>query len=134
MKFPALLVWCICILLAFPSPVAAAIHPDERMQNPAMEARAQDLYDQLRCTVCQNQSIADSDADIAADLRRLVRRQIESGQSDSEILEYIHSRYGDFVLMRPPFSPQTWALWLAPLAILLGGLLLCVKLIRSARA
>lgn len=114
-------------------PASAALHPDERMRNPVMEERAQDLYHGLRCTVCQNQSIADSDADIAADLRRLVRSQIESGKSDKEILDYIHSRYGDFVLMRPPFGPQTWALWLAPVVILLGGLLLCLRMFRRAR-
>lgn len=111
----------ILTILVFSTPAFAAIHPDERMNDPVMEARAQDLYRQLRCTVCQNQTIADSNADIAADLRRLVRTQIEQGKTDQNILGYIQSRYGDFVLMRPPFAPQTWALWLAPLLVLLGG-------------
>ncbi len=104
------------------------------MADPVQEARAQTIYKELRCTVCQNQSIADSNADIASDLRRLVREEIGKGKSDRDIVDYIHSRYGDFVLMKPPFMAHTWALWLAPVIVLLGGGLMCLRVIRRARS
>jgi len=124
----------ILLVLIFLSSPAFAIHPDERMADPVMEARAQHLYEQLRCTVCQNQSIADSNADIAADLRHLVREELEKGRSDEEILAYIQSRYGDFVLMRPPFAPHTWALWLLPLIMLAGGGIVWLRMIREKKS
>jgi cytochrome c-type biogenesis protein CcmH len=86
--------------------------------NPEMEARAHHLQRQLRCMVCQGQSIDESDAPLAQDLRRLVREQIAAGRSDTEILEFLHVRFGDFVLMQPPVQPYTWLLWLAPLLAL----------------
>lgn len=94
---------------------------DGRFTDPALEARAHTLQRQLRCMVCQGQSIDDSDAPLAQDLRRLVREQIAVGRSDSEILEYLHARYGDFILMQPPVQPHTWLLWLGPLLVLGAG-------------
>ncbi len=113
-------------------PAAAAIHPDERMADPALEARAQALYRALRCTTCQNQTIAGSNADIAVGLRAAVRRQLEAGQSDEEILAFLHERYGDFVLMTPPFAAHTWLLWLGPLLALLGGGALCLRIMMTS--
>ena len=107
------------------SPMAAlgqAVPAEGRFSDPAQEARVHNLQRQLRCMVCQGQSIDESDAPLAQDLRRLVREQIAAGKSDAEILEYLHSRYGDFVLMKPPVQTHTLMLWLAPLLVLgVGG-------------
>ena len=86
--------------------------------DPVTEKRAHALQRQLRCMVCQGQSIDESDAPLAQDLRRLVREQIAAGRSDAEILEFLHARFGDFVLMQPPVQPYTWLLWVAPLLAL----------------
>ncbi len=99
---------------------AAAATPSEDAAGAGIEARARAIGKELRCLVCQNQSIDDSDAELAQDLRRLVRERIAAGDSDREVIAYVVSRYGDFVLLRPPFKPATYALWLGPLAI--GGL------------
>jgi len=121
-------------LLLLATPVFAGSLPHERLENPALEARAAHLFSQLRCLVCQNQTIVDSDARIAHDLRLLVRTRLQQGDSDTEILDYIHSRYGDFVLMKPPFTPATWALWLGPgLILLLGGFVVLLILRRQKR-
>jgi cytochrome c-type biogenesis protein CcmH len=101
--------------------------------DPAQEARAIGLQHELRCMVCQGQSIAESDAPLAQDLRRLVREQIAAGKSDGDILEYIHARYGDFVLMMPPVQPYTWLLWLTPLAVLGAGGAVAWVVIAKAR-
>jgi cytochrome c-type biogenesis protein CcmH len=90
------------------------------LQDPAMEARARRLSQELRCVVCQNQSIDDSSAPLAHDLRVLVRERIGAGDSDAEVLAFVEARYGAFVLLRPRFKPQTLLLWLTPL-LLLGG-------------
>lgn len=95
-----------------------ALAQDRNFADPALEARAHHLQRQLRCMVCQGQSIDESDAPLAQDLRRLVREQIAAGKSDGEILEFLHARFGDFVLMQPPVQPYTWLLWLAPLLAL----------------
>ena len=90
-----------------------------------LEQRARALGSQLRCLVCQNQSIDDSDADLARDIRRIVREQLVSGRSDEEIIAYLTARYGDFVLLKPPVKPATWGLWYGPLVVLViaaGGL------------
>jgi cytochrome c-type biogenesis protein CcmH len=101
-----------------PAPALAATNPDEMLQDPVLEHRARDLSKQLRCLVCQNQSIDDSDADLARDLRRIVREQLAAGGSDPEIIDYLTARYGDFVLLKPPVKPATWGLWFGPAAVL----------------
>ena len=93
---------------------AFAVQPDEVLDDPALEARARDISAELRCVVCQNQSIDDSDADIARDLRLLVRERLVAGDSDEEVVDFVVARYGDFVLLRPPFQPNTYMLWLGP--------------------
>ena len=101
---------------------AAAIGVDkDRLQDPAQEARAQEIMKQLRCLVCQNQSIVESDAGLAVDLRAIVREQVKAGQSDAQIVEFMTSRYGDWVLLKPPFKMATALLWLGPLFLLLVG-------------
>jgi cytochrome c-type biogenesis protein CcmH len=97
----------------------AATSPDEILPDPVLEERARGLAKQLRCLVCQNQSIDDSDAELAQDLRALVREQLQAGKSDEEILAFLTARYGDFVLLNPPVKPATWGLWFGPLALLL---------------
>jgi len=91
-----------------------AVEPDEVLDNPVLEGRAREISTELRCVVCQNQSIDDSNADIARDLRLLVRERLVAGDDDEQVVEYIVARYGDFVLLRPPFQPNTLALWLGP--------------------
>lgn len=100
---------------------AASNDPAERLRDPAQETRARHLFQEVRCLVCQNESIDDSEADLAADLRRVVRGQVQAGRSDTDIRRFLTDRYGDFVLLRPPFSPANAALWLMPFAIVLGG-------------
>ncbi|WP_246657120.1 cytochrome c-type biogenesis protein [Methylocystis sp. B8] len=111
------------VLIAFfLFPLAAfAVTPGEMLADPALEARARAITMELRCLVCQNQSIDDSDASLAKDLRGLVREKLKEGMSDAQVREYIHSRYGDFVLLRPPVKPDTALLWSAPLIALLAG-------------
>ena len=108
------------------APLAAhAVTPGEMLADPAMEARARVITGELRCLVCQNQSIDDSDAALAKDLRMLVREKLKEGMSDAQVRDYVHARYGDFVLLRPPLNPGTLLLWTAPaLALLAGGLAL----------
>lgn len=105
------------IIVAFIAAIAPAVLAD-----PAQEARAQALEMEIRCVQCQNEPIAQSTADIAGDMRRLVRERIAAGDSDEEIRGYFRQRYGDFVLFRPPFDPRTWALWGAPFLLLGAGL------------
>ena len=100
-------------------PVAYGVQPDEIMVDPAKEARARDLSRELRCMVCQNQSIDDSDAPLARDLRLLVRERIATGDSDSQVIDFLVARYGEFVLLKPRFSAHTLLLWLAPLGVLI---------------
>lgn len=99
----------------------------------ADEQRWYSLNQELRCLVCQNQSIADSDAELAQDLRAQVRQMIEAGKSDTQIRHYMTERYGDFVLYRPPFKPQTWLLWTGPFLMLAVGLLLAWRIGRGRR-
>ncbi|MGD9539551.1 cytochrome c-type biogenesis protein [Methylocystis sp.] len=101
--------------------VAHAVTPGEMLADPALEARAREITKELRCLVCQNQSIDDSDASLAQDLRVLVREKLKEGMSDAEVRDYVHSRYGDFVLLRPPMKPGTLLLWSAPAIALLAG-------------
>lgn len=105
-----------------------------RAQAPAPEdARYQALITELRCLVCQNQSIAESNAPLAADLREQVRVQIAAGRSDAEILEFLTARYGDFVLYRPPFKLRTWLLWIGPFALLGAAALVAAFFVRRSR-
>jgi cytochrome c-type biogenesis protein CcmH len=96
----------------------AATNPDEILADPVLEQRARGLARQLRCLVCQNQSIDDSDAELARDLRRLVREHLVAGDSDDQIIAFLTARYGDFVLLEPPVKPATWGLWYGPFAVL----------------
>ncbi len=100
-----------------------ALEPNEILKTPALEERARNISKNLRCLVCQNQSIDDSDAGLAKDLRLLVRKRIIAGDSDEHVISHIVSRYGDFVLLRPPFNKWTLTLWLSPLILLFIGTL-----------
>jgi cytochrome c-type biogenesis protein CcmH len=100
---------------------AHAVQPDEIMNDPVKEARARDLSRELRCMVCQNQSIDDSEAPLARDLRLLVRERIAAGDSDSQVLDFLVARYGEFVLLKPRFERQTLLLWSVPPLVLFGG-------------
>ncbi len=113
--------WALAALLLLAAPAVAATNPDEMLKDPAQEARARALGRELRCLVCQNQSIDDSDADLARDLRRVVRERIVAGEGDAEILGFLKDRYGEFVLLRPPVQPSTYLLWFGPAAVLLLG-------------
>ena len=119
----------ITLAAVLPTP-ALAVRPDEMLSDPVLEARARQVGGELRCLVCRNQSIDDSDADLAHDLRVLVRQRLKDGDSDDEVIAYIRSRYGDFVLLRPPFETRTLLLWCGPLAILLLGTLALVRFYR----
>jgi cytochrome c-type biogenesis protein CcmH len=97
------------------------VQPDELMKDPALESRARALSGELRCMVCQNQSIDDSDAPLARDIRVLIRQRIAEGESNEAVRSYLVSRYGDFILLKPPFKPETLLLWLsAPLTLAAG--------------
>ncbi len=99
---------------------AHAVEPGEMLKDPTLETRARKISQELRCVVCQNQSIDDSNAPLAHDLRVLVRERLVAGDTDTQVLAFVEARYGAFVLLRPPFKPQTLLLWLTPL-LLLGG-------------
>jgi len=117
------LVW----MTVFAAPAAYAVQPDEIMSDPAKEARARDLSRELRCMVCQNQSIDDSEAPLARDLRLLVRERLAAGDSDAQVIDFLVARYGEFVLLKPRLEPHTLLLWLLPpLALAGGGLALWV--------
>ena len=109
-----------CLLLLAPL-AARAVQPDEIMTDQRLEARARALSAQLRCLVCQNESIDESHADLARDLRVLVRERLQAGDSDDQIRAFLVRRYGDFILLKPPFKLETWLLWGAPLLVLLTG-------------
>lgn len=117
----ALLLPLLCTLLA--APALAISDPAEMLPDRRMEARAEQIGSQLRCLVCQNESIEDSQADLARDLRRIVRQQVMAGKTDKQVMDWMVARYGDFVRLRPPFEPLTWLLWFSPLLALGAGLL-----------
>ncbi|BAI73509.1 cytochrome C-type biogenesis protein [Azospirillum sp. B510] len=100
---------------------ALAVQPDEVLADPALETRARAISQELRCLVCQNQSIDDSNAPLARDLRLLVRDRLKAGDSDGKVMEFVTDRYGDYVLLRPPFKAITVVLWIGPFAVLLLG-------------
>jgi cytochrome c-type biogenesis protein CcmH len=107
-----------------------AVQPNEMLADPAMEARARDIGKELRCLVCQNQSIDDSDADLAHDLRVLLRQRLMAGDTDAQAKQYLVDRYGDYVLLKPPFKATTLALWLGPFVFLLAAIALAMPLYR----
>jgi len=113
---------------AFP---ALAVNPDEVLKDPVLEARAREISKEVRCVVCQNQSIDDSDADLAKDLRLVVRERLVKGDSDDEVIEYLVTRYGDFVLLRPPLKGSTYVLWFGPPLILLLGVFAVASYFRN---
>ena len=106
---------------------AGAVQPDEVLSNPRLEARARHISADLRCLVCQNQSIDDSDADLAHDLRVLVRERLTAGDSDQAVLDYIVARYGEYVLLNPVIAPHTLLLWVAaPVVLVIGGIVVVI--------
>jgi cytochrome c-type biogenesis protein CcmH len=117
----------LAVLLGVLISPAHAVQPDEVLKDPALEVRARRLSQELRCVVCQNQSIDDSNAPLAHDLRVLVRERLSAGDTDAQVLAYVTARYGDFVLLRPPFKPQTLLLWLAPVLLLVGALVFLAR-------
>ncbi|WP_430033536.1 cytochrome c-type biogenesis protein [Neorhizobium sp. BT27B] len=122
----------ILLAFAFLAPLPAlAVNPDEVLKNPVLEQRARNLSAHLRCMVCQNQSIDDSNAELAKDLRVLVRERLTDGDTDEQVLDYVVSRYGEFVLLKPRLSAKTIALWSAPIALLLIGALTMILFVRS---
>jgi cytochrome c-type biogenesis protein CcmH len=121
-------------LLLIAATPAFAVLPSERLADPALEARARALSQELRCLVCQNQSIDDSAADLAHDLRVIVRERLTAGDSDQQVLAYLTSRYGDYVLLKPPVKPATYLLWFGPPALLLAGGLAILAAQRRRRA
>lgn len=112
------------LLLAALASLAAASDPSERLPDPAQEARARALFTQVRCLVCQNESIDDSDAELAGDLRKVVREQIAAGRTDAQVKSFLTDRYGQFVLLKPAFSLANAVLWLGPFLAALAGLAL----------
>ncbi|WP_442780902.1 cytochrome c-type biogenesis protein [Caulobacter sp. SL161] len=109
---------------------AGASDPSERLPDQAQEARARTLFKEVRCLVCQNESIDDSEAQLAGDLRQIVREQVKAGSSDAQIRDFLVERYGEFVLLKPRFSMGNAVLWLAPVVVLLVGGVLMVGLLR----
>ena len=119
----SVLILLVMLALLAPAARALAVQPDEMLPDPALETRARALSKELRCMVCQNQSIDDSDAPLARDLRILVREHLRAGETDQQVLDFLIARYGEFVLLRPRFSPHTALLWLTPLGVLVIGAL-----------
>jgi len=116
------LTWMLGALLAVLAAIAGAREAVPAAADPALEARTMEITGELRCLVCQNQTIADSHADLAVDLREQVREKLRQGETKAQILDYMTARYGDFVLYRPPVKSSTWLLWFGPLVLLLLGL------------
>jgi cytochrome c-type biogenesis protein CcmH len=108
----------VCLFFLTP---AVAVQPDEILKDPALESRARNLSSNFRCLVCQNQSIDESEAPLARDLRLLIREQLIEGKSDAEVTDFVVTRYGEYVLLSPPFRTSTLILWLTPFALLLAG-------------
>jgi cytochrome c-type biogenesis protein CcmH len=125
------LIFILCFFMVLPA--FAVIHPDEKLRDPAQEARALNLTKTLRCVVCQNESLEESQADIARDLRLIIRQQITAGKSDDQIIAFLRTRYGKFILLEPPMDRQTVLLWLAPVLVLATGMALAIPLVWRRR-
>jgi len=125
--------FCTLMFMVLLTP-AYAVDPGERLADPALEERARNLSQELRCLVCQNQSIDGSDAPLAKDLRILVRDRLSAGDSDDEVMAYVVARYGEFVLLRPMFHGRTWLLWVAPFLILLSGAIAVLLTLRRRKS
>jgi cytochrome c-type biogenesis protein CcmH len=130
-RSPLVLFLAMALLAALP---AHAVEPDEVLQDPALEARAREISEGLRCLVCQNQSIDDSGAPLAKDLRLLVRERLKAGDSNQQIVDFIVARYGEFVLLKPRFETLTLVLWLATPAVFLAAILIIALAFRGRRA
>ena len=126
--------WLIFVAALLGAAPALAVQPDEILADPALEARARNLSRELRCMVCQNQSIDDSDAPLARDLRLLVRERLVAGDSNNQVLDFLTARYGPFVLLKPPFEWSTALLWFAPALVLVIGGGALIMMLRRRRA
>ncbi len=129
-RFWTLILAAIITTLAM-APAALAVDPDEMLEDPALEERAREISKGLRCVVCKNQSIDESDASLAKDLRILVRERLEAGDSNDEVVTYVVDRYGEFVLLRPQFSSKNLFLWGAPVLVLFAGGFLALFFLRQ---
>ena len=121
------------LVLAAAAPMPPQPAEDRPLPDASQELRAQALHQSLRCVVCQNESIAESDAVLAADLRQVVRERVAAGDTDEEVRGYMVARYGDFVLLKPPFEADTWVLWLGPFAVVLLGAIAIAAYLRRRR-
>ena len=130
MTWPSVFAALLALAVAAP---ACAIEPQEQLTDPALEARARTLGQELRCLVCQNESIDDSNADLARDLRTIVRERLTAGDSDQQVLGFVTARYGDFVLLRPPVRAGTLLLWFGPVVLLVAAII-AMMLLRRHRA
>ena len=124
-------VWCATVLLLLSLCAALAVQPDEILDDPVLEERARSISQQLRCLVCQNESIDSSNADVARDLRLIVRERLLAGDTDEEIIDFVVGRYGDFVLLNPPLRTRTVLLWAAPIIMTMLGLTLILVFYRN---
>ncbi|WP_455481085.1 cytochrome c-type biogenesis protein [Bartonella sp. B12(2025)] len=116
------LLWALSFLIMiFSLRLVIAVEPDEILKDPVLESRARDISSHLRCPVCQNQSIDDSDAFLARDLRLLIRERLKMGHTNQQVIDFLVERYGEFILLKPPFNKTTWFLWLSPLIIITIG-------------
>jgi cytochrome c-type biogenesis protein CcmH len=128
MRLPALAI----TVMLFAAGPSLAVEPDEILSDPKLESRARAISAELRCLVCQNQSIDDSNAPLARDLRLLVRERVKAGDSDQQVMQFVVDRYGKFVLLKPPFDAQTLLLWLTPLLVLAGAGLVISRAVQRA--
>ena len=124
----------VALWLALAAGAGWAFSPDEPLSDPALEERARGLHEELRCMVCQGQSIGDSDAALARDMRAIVRERIAAGESDADVRGFLTDRYGDYVLLDPPVKPETYALWFGPAAVFVAGAAIAIALLRRSRA
>jgi cytochrome c-type biogenesis protein CcmH len=124
--------WLVTVLVSFSA--RAAVDPAEYMSDPVLQAKAEALYGEIRCVVCQSESIGDSNADVAKDMRAMIRTRLKAGDDEAAIIGFLHDRYGDAVLMKPPVRPVTWLLWAGPFIVLLGGGLAAGRLFRRRGA
>jgi len=123
----------VALLAGLAAASAFAVQPDEMLPDPALEARAREISRDLRCLVCQNQSIDDSDAPLARDLRLLLRQRLTAGDSNEQARQFLVDRYGDYVLLKPPLKTTTLVLWFGPLLLLLGGAAAAFAVYRQRR-